>query len=809
MRKRVWGILGLTAWLVSCGGPNPNPDPNPNPPTGTGYTFTPDPALAPSTPSLPLPDGSGTRPVAAIKGDGDAPASELVLNEVLLSTNDETQVQALLQKYGGSIVQKVEPPSNLKGLDTFYDIKLDLSKVTAGNIAADWAKDKGSGSGGTYKVSNPEVLKLMRVLYDERQLGLEPNYVAQASGTFFDGSSENNNEDALSWHDFQDGGALDIGIQSAWLALEQSGQLKNRVRVAIIDRGINWPAAPDFPNIVTNDARLPRSNQKETDKPWHGTMVALALAGQADNGIGAAGPGAPVVDTILMEQNTIGEIIEGLKAGMNNGARIFNMSFGGWDDNGWSGYNGGVKTLEKWTNSMWNAGYLLFASAGNEGLDVDRMKGSSETSWKWPCENDGVICVGGLEWQKTTRASGSNYGSGHGSTVDIWAPFTVRVGAYATGQSGYSTVSGTSFSSPFTAGVAALIWAANPAMSNAQVYDLMLKYAHKETNLPRVNAAGPVKEALAMAGVNAPPRIKIVSPGSGYKVSQGSLNFPTVLTASTWDVEDGCCTVTWSSDLDGPMGTGKTLNYVFAGKTVGTRTVTATATDKGGKTASASIKVQVINTPPTIQIVTPPTGSTWTRGLNVNLQAAPNDDLGIDPNGCTWTSSRAGEGPWTGCQASVAFTTSGTRTLSVKYVDGQGASSNTATTLITVNDPPPSGPPIVSMSVFNRTDPYQPNAIINWSIVDPGGPGMSDLPKYTRKWELTLDGVTKSISPVSFGGRAGQQLIVPKDAFTIPDCLGNSGETKTVTVTLSVTDPENLTTKTNVNYDLKFMPCIH
>ena len=66
-----------------------------------------------------------------------------------------------------------------------------------------------------------------------------------------------------------------------------------------------------------------------------------------------------------------------------------------------------------------------------------------------------------------TLASFSSYGS----FVDLSAPGQDITAPWI--GSGYVTISGTSFSSPLTAGVAALALSRNPALSNAQIASLL------------------------------------------------------------------------------------------------------------------------------------------------------------------------------------------------------------------------------------------------------------------------------------------------------------------------------------------------
>src|SRR5690606_24486723 len=103
-----------------------------------------------------------------------------------------------------------------------------------------------------------------------------------------------------------------------------------------------------------------------------------------------------------------------------------------------------------------------------------------ERTWVTPCENAGVICVGGRRANSTKRAVDSNYGA---DQVDIFAPFTLWLGPDPSAPANTArTLNGTSFSSPFTAGVAALIWAANPGLSADQVEHALLTTAHANSD---------------------------------------------------------------------------------------------------------------------------------------------------------------------------------------------------------------------------------------------------------------------------------------------------------------------------------------
>lgn len=96
---------------------------------------------------------------------------------------------------------------------------------------------------------------------------------------------------------------------------------------------------------------------------------------------------------------------------------------------------------------------------------------------------------------------------------------------------------------------------------------------------------------LAAGGgpVNAAPVVSINTPADGASVSDGTA---IAFSGGASDAEDGnlSSSLSWSSDLDGAIGSGASFSATLS---VGTHTVTASVTDSGGKSASDSIDVTV------------------------------------------------------------------------------------------------------------------------------------------------------------------------------------------------------------------------
>lgn len=91
---------------------------------------------------------------------------------------------------------------------------------------------------------------------------------------------------------------------------------------------------------------------------------------------------------------------------------------------------------------------------------------------------------------------------------------------------------------------------------------------------------------------NTAPTVSIDSPSNGTSVSDGT---PINFSGSASDAEDGNLSgaISWSSNLDGGLGSGASVNATLS---VGTHTITASVSDSGGASDSDSISVTVTGT---------------------------------------------------------------------------------------------------------------------------------------------------------------------------------------------------------------------
>lgn len=197
----------------------------------------------------------------------------------------------------------------------------------------------------------------------------------------------------------------------------------------------------------------------------HGTHVSGTVGAQSNNGIGVASIGYNVSIMPIKIGNCTGALThgyEGINYAANNGADVVNMSWGG---GGFSTYGQNV------CNAAFNAGTILVAAAGNDGTNQQF----------YPAAYDNVIAVAST----TTNDAKSGF-SQYGTWITISAPGSAIRSTYATSNSGYSRIQGTSMASPNVAGLVGLIKSYVPTASNQDIINCLTSTAD---NIDAVNGS--------------------------------------------------------------------------------------------------------------------------------------------------------------------------------------------------------------------------------------------------------------------------------------------------------------------------------
>jgi subtilisin family serine protease len=187
---------------------------------------------------------------------------------------------------------------------------------------------------------------------------------------------------------------------------------------------------------------------------FHGTAVAgiIAAAANGAEGVGIA-PDADIMAVRWLEAGPWTDecaqtslAIDAIHYAVDNGADIINASWGGAGDD---------PDLEDAIQYAADHDVLFVAAAGNESTDIPHYPAAYDLA--------NLISVGAIQ-SDSELASFSNYGS----WVDIAAPGHFVIAPLAddpqAGANDYALWNGTSFSSPYVAGVAALIAQEEPTL---------------------------------------------------------------------------------------------------------------------------------------------------------------------------------------------------------------------------------------------------------------------------------------------------------------------------------------------------------
>lgn len=700
-------LMGMLA-IVGCSSDDPAQPGETEPP----LTFGIDLELEPPVAALPGFVEGETRPLGSIENP-DGLVAHFVSNELWISSNDQSAIDAFIAQHSAEIIAEIDPSEyDLGSLPKQTLLRYTPQSVDAGETVE--ALEEVSLEGfGQHFVSSPEVLGLFANAADAVRGGLDVgiNWIGESNSVVTRDTEEaptgpaGYQTNAFTWSSHSTGSPQDIGVAEAWRGLELAGKTQNKVKLAILDQG--FQINDDTPDGWTAFSNVPFLNP--LNEPnfigcggsaclWHGTNVLSAAMAVPDDAFGGAGPAGQVaLPVIISTSYDFFTSISALLEARVMGAKIANMSYGAPVPTilAWSVY-----PFEATTALLAETGMLLFAAAGNDGRDVDDESCfigiCVENTWWTPCENAGVICVGGLFEDTRSRANGSNYGD---EQVDIYAPYTMYVGPDPD-NSGNTVrkVSGTSFSSPFAAGVAAMIWAASPDLDADEVKDILFETAHtsSDEDVNRyVNALGAVQAAMG----NAPPTITIF----GDTEITRQLNHDVTLSAMVSDFEEGnnCCEISWESSVDGDLGTGNSMTHAFT--TVGTRTITLQSTDSEGALGQETISLTIENTAPSVTITRPTPNESVFAGSPVILRGTafdtnePGQDIAC--SSFVWNSSFAGDDdfPLTGCETEATFSTLGARTLNLTVTDPQGLAT-TETVTVFVVEPPSNLPPSVSVT---------------------------------------------------------------------------------------------------------------
>jgi hypothetical protein len=247
---------------------------------------------------------------------------------------------------------------------------------------------------------------------------------------------------------------------------------------------VTCPAGSHGFNFVSNTC-------DPMDDNGHGTAVAGVAGADSNNGIGVTGVSwtSPLMAVKVLDSSGTSDTLTpsaGISFAVDNGAKIINASFG---------CSSTSSTLCSQTAYLVavdyaaSAGRLVVAGAGNDFCSQPfypaGLAATPTVTINGKTFNALVLSVGGVDLRynifglsNATQCT-PNTGSNFGPWVNVYAPWdaystSAHNSRISSNPGGYDFFSGTSLATPYVSGTAALVWAANPQLSAADVKNTIL-----------------------------------------------------------------------------------------------------------------------------------------------------------------------------------------------------------------------------------------------------------------------------------------------------------------------------------------------
>ena len=348
-------------------------------------------------------------------------------------------------------------------------------------------------SGNSHVVKLPQKLKHVDVDALARRLAADPNVLSvETDRRVVAQRLPNDPMYAQQWHYYESAGG--VNLPPAWDITTGS----NNIVVAVIDTGIrphidlSGRVLPGYDFIVDTsvsndgdgrdpDASDPGDYCGSGNSSWHGTHVAGTIGAASNNSSGVSG--INWVSNILPVRvlgacgGYTSDVIDGLRWASGiavpgvptnpTPARVANLSLGG--------ANGGCSTsFQSAINDVTAREMVVVVAAGNSAADASAFEPAS--------------CAGVVAVAATVRNGGKASYTNYGAKVAISAPgggsgngvlSTLNSGSTVPGADSYAYYQGTSMATPHVAGVASLMLSVNPALTSAQVTQILKSSARQ------------------------------------------------------------------------------------------------------------------------------------------------------------------------------------------------------------------------------------------------------------------------------------------------------------------------------------------
>jgi subtilisin family serine protease len=293
-----------------------------------------------------------------------------------------------------------------------------------------------------------------------------------------------------------------LGAPTAW-----TQSLGDGVVVAILDSGVQLDHPDLAANLWTNPGEIAGNGVDDDrdgivddvhganmldgsgnggDDDGHGTHVAGIVAAVAGNGIGGCGlaPKARIMSVKVLDaaghSNAL-LLARGIRYAVGEGARILNLSVNGDHTS---------QELDAAVAYAGARGATIVASAGNDGRDIDQRPSFPAAS------SDPAVLSVTASGRRGGLLLFANRGTGN---VDLAAPGE-QILSTARG-SGFEERNGTSMAAPHVSGALALLAAARPDLSQAQLRDVLRATAPRPRLLLGLLGSGELDVGSAMHAV--------------------------------------------------------------------------------------------------------------------------------------------------------------------------------------------------------------------------------------------------------------------------------------------------------------------
>ena len=309
-------------------------------------------------------------------------------------------------------------------------------------------------------------------------------------------------------------GNSDINAPEAWETTTGS----RSVVVVVIDSGLDYTHPDLAANVwknprevagdgIDNDANgfiddvrgwdFANADADPMDDDGHGTHVSGTIGAVGNNAIGVTGVNwrVSIMGLKFLDaegngytSNAVAAVSYATRMRRDFGVNVvaINASWGGEKRSA---------ALADAITAAGRAGILFVAAAGNESSNNDRV-----ATYPANQADDAVIAVAATNRSSRLTAF-SNYGS---TTVDLAAPGVAILSTVPGG--GYASFSGTSMATPYVTGTVALMAAANPRATAAEIRSALLSTVKPVAALSRKVATGGLLDAAAaVRAITQPP----------------------------------------------------------------------------------------------------------------------------------------------------------------------------------------------------------------------------------------------------------------------------------------------------------------